>query len=200
MRLFVGIALEKALVRELMSVVSRLQLDQRKLRSSAGRMRCTAPESWHITLQFLGNATEDQYQCLIARLSEVRSAPVPVQSGELGCFERAGIFFADVEVSPELTALQKSVVAATSRCGFKALNLPFHPHITLARAKGQGRGLRLHEIVSELPSRPKLTGFTAQEYLLYESHLSSAGSRYEVRARFPLGPRAGYTDKDESDR
>jgi RNA 2',3'-cyclic 3'-phosphodiesterase len=193
MRLFVGIALEKALVRELLSVVSRLQLDQKKLRSGAGRMRCTAPDSWHITLQFLGNATEDQYQCLIARLGEVRSAPVPVQLGELGCFERAGIFFADVEVSPALEALQKSASAATRQCGFMAVSLPFHPHITLARAKGQGRGLRLHEIVSEMPSRARFSAFTAVEFLLYESHLSSAGSRYEVRARFPLGPRAGYT-------
>ena len=28
--------------------------------------------------------------------------------------------------------------------------------------------------------------FTAHEFLLYESFLSPAGSRYEVRARFPL--------------
>ena len=101
-------------------------------------LRWTAPESWHITLQFLGNATAEQLQCLTARLGEVRSAAVAVQLGELGCFDRAGVFFVDVAVTPELAALERSVVAATSRCGFVAEARPFHPHITLARAKGAG--------------------------------------------------------------
>ncbi len=53
MRLFVGIALADAVVRELESVVARL-------RSSDSGLRWTEPDSWHITLQFLGNTTPEQ--------------------------------------------------------------------------------------------------------------------------------------------
>jgi 2'-5' RNA ligase len=179
MRLFVGIPLADAVVRELAAVVARL-------RSHESGMRWTAPESWHITLQFLGNATAEQLECLMARLGDVHSAAVPVRLGELGCFDRAGVFFADVTVTPELAALEQHVVAATSRCGFVAEMRPFHPHITLARAKGQGRGTGLHEVQSKVRGQPTFTRFIARELVLYESHLGSGGARYEVKMRVPL--------------
>jgi 2'-5' RNA ligase len=189
MRLFVGIPLADQVVGELAALVVRL-------RPTAGNLRWSKAESWHITLQFLGNANEEQLQCLTARLAEVRCAPVRVELCELGAFERTGVFFADVAVTPGLAALQEQVVAATSRCGFVADARPFHPHITLARKAGSERagepgsknaradGVR--DLLASNDTR-KFSRFTAKEFLLYESHLGSEGSRYEVRARFPLG-------------
>ena len=37
------------------------------------RIALDRARSWHITLQFLGNATSEQFECLMARLGEVRS-------------------------------------------------------------------------------------------------------------------------------
>ena len=182
MRLFVGIALAGAVVRELESAVSRL-------RSSDSGLRWTEPDSWHITLQFLGNTTPEQYDCLMARLSEVRHEPVHVQLGSLGCFDRAGVFFADVAATSGLAALGRSVLAATGGCGFATETRPFHPHITLARSKGQGRGAELRAFAARMRGKPAFTPFTAREFLLYESHLGVERARYEVRGRFPLiGP------------
>jgi RNA 2',3'-cyclic 3'-phosphodiesterase len=182
MRLFVGIALAGAVVRELETVVARLQ-------SSGGGLRWTEPDSWHVTLQFLGNTTPEQYDCLMARLSEVRYEPVRVQLGSLDCFDRAGVFFADVAATSDLAALAKRVLAATGGCGFVAEARPFHPHITLARAKGQGRGAELRALASRMRGKPAFTPFMAREFLLYESHLGVPRARYEVRGRFPLiGP------------
>jgi 2'-5' RNA ligase len=199
MRLFVGIALADMVVRELESVVARL-------RPSGGGLRWSEPDSWHITLQFLGNTTPEQYPCLKEQLGKVRSAPVPVQLGSLGCFERAGVFFADVAVTPGLAALAECVVAATSRCGFAAETRPFHPHITLARKTGNkgprdqgnkkinppgqgnsaGRGGTLRELVARAGAVLPFSRFTVREFLLYESHLGVDRARYEVRGRFPL--------------
>jgi 2'-5' RNA ligase len=191
MRLFVGIPLADAVVRELAAVVARLRGHESGMRGGGGPrgeggLRWTAPESWHITLQFLGNSTTEQLECLTASLSEVRSAAVPVQLGELGCFERAGVLFADVAVTRELAALQRSVAATTSRCGFQAKTLPFHPHITLARTKGKGRRAGLRELLNKVHNDPAFSPFTACEFLLYESHLGTGAARYEVRARFEL--------------
>jgi 2'-5' RNA ligase len=185
MRLFVGIPLADAVAREVGAVVERLRSGE-----SAGRcdgLRWTELESWHITLQFLGNATEEQLECLKARLGKVRSEPVPVELGDLGCFERAGVFFADVMVTPELNALERSVVAATSQCGFVAETRTFHPHITLARSKGQGRGAELRALRAKVRSQPAFMRFTAREFVLYESHLGPGGARYEAQMRVELG-------------
>ena len=182
MRLFVAIPLADAVIRELAAIVSRL-------RPSAGNLRWTASESWHITLQFLGEATPEQYECLAARLGEVRAAPVPVQLGELGCFDRAGVFLCGCGLTQGLVALEQRVVAATSKCGFVAETRPFHPHITLARAKGQGRGADLRELRGRIRGQPAFTRFIAREFLLYESHLGPGGAQYEVQGAVRAGRR-----------
>jgi 2'-5' RNA ligase len=164
MRLFVGIPLADAVVRELAGVAARLRIDQSGTVRRLDGLRWTEPESWHITLQFLGNATPQQFDCLASRLATVHSAPVPVQLGELGFFHRAGVFFADVSVTPGLARLQEQVVAATSLCGFVAETRPFHPHITLARGKGEGRGRDLRGLLKKLNAPPAFRRFAAQEF------------------------------------
>ncbi len=184
MRLFVGIPLADAVARELASVIARLREGESTRPGS--RLRWTAPDSWHITLQFLGNATPEQLECLKVRLGEVRAAAFPVELGELGCFDGAGVFFADVTVTPQLAALERSMVAATGPCGFAVETRPFHPHITLARAKGQGRGADLRALKSKIQSQPAFTRFMATEFVLYESLLGDGGARYEARMRVAL--------------
>jgi 2'-5' RNA ligase len=180
MRLFVGIPLAAAVTGELAAVSARLK-------SREDGLRWTAPESWHVTLQFLGNTSPEQYACLVARLREVSSPPVPVRLEGLGCFDRAGIFFAGVGLTPELLSLEQRVTAATGLCGFVPETRPFHPHITLARSKGEGRAQPLRELRTRIQRQPTFTRFVAAEFLLYESLLSLTGSRYEIRERFPLG-------------
>lgn len=179
MRLFIGIPLADAARAEIAAMVAELS-------GGGDDLRWSAPEGWHITLQFLGSSDAKQLECLKARLSGVHSAAVPVRLGVLGSFENAGVVFVDVEVSPGLAALQQRVLAATAKCGFIPEDRPFHPHITLARAKGRRRirGVPARRTWRENP--PGFTPFEAQEFLLYESFPSEGGSRYEVRARFAL--------------
>lgn len=178
MRLFVGIPLAAAVIGELAAVSARLK-------SKEDGLRWTAPDSWHITLEFLGNTAEEKYARLVERLRELHSPPVPVKLEELGFFERAGIFFAGVGLTPELLSLEQRVAAATGLCGFVHDARPYHPHITLARCKGESHGLR--ELKARIQSQPAFTRFVAEEFLLYESHLSSSGAHYEIRERFKLG-------------
>ncbi len=178
MRLFVGIPLAAAVVGELAAVSARL-------RSKEDGLRWTAPGSWHVTLQFLGNTGEEQYASLVEHLLEVHSPPVQVRLEELGFFERAGVFFAGVGLTPELLTLEKRVAGATGLCGFVREARPYHPHITLARCKGEGRELR--ELKARIQRRHAFTPFVAEEFLLYESHLSPGGARYGIRERFKLG-------------
>ena len=176
MRLFVGIPLAPAVMEELSAIALRLQAKDDGLRWSA-------PESWHITLQFLGNTAE--YDCIVARLRELRAAPVALQLEGLGFFERAGVFFEGVGLTPELEALQQRVTAATGGCGFVPETRPYHPHITLARSKGK-RVDGLRELKGRIHREPRFTGFVAEGFVLYESILGSKGSHYLMREQFRL--------------
>jgi 2'-5' RNA ligase len=181
MRMFIGIPLAAAVIRQLTGLRARLE------RPGDG-LRWPSPESWHITLQFLGATSEAQFSCVVERLHSVVAEPVSIHLEGLGRFDRAGVFFLGVDTTPALTSLQQHVTLATSFCGFKPEDRPYHPHITLARNKGKSNGIRnLKPQIEALAGfASNFSAFTASEFLLYESILGPSGSRYEVRARFPL--------------
>lgn len=184
MRLFVGIPLAATVVAELAATTAGMK-------HGADGLRWSAPEGWHITLQFLGNTTKEQYACVTAALSAVRAARVPLQVGELGFFDRAGVFFADVVPTRELAGLQKAVVTANEACGFVEEARPYHPHITLARIQrsgGRNGGGRdeLKRLKERVKQQSKCSSFVATEFVLYESVTGPDGARYEVRERFGL--------------
>jgi 2'-5' RNA ligase len=175
MRLFIAIPLAESVLTELTHLTARLH-------PSAPNLRWSTPESWHITLQFLGETTPRQYDCLIPWLSEIRCQPFPIQLAGLGCFDHAGVFFAGVQPSHQLISLQQQVIAATTLCEFKREARPFHPHISLARSKGRSPG----DFKTWARVQPVFPRFVASEFVLYQSHLSPEGSTYQIRHRFLL--------------
>jgi RNA 2',3'-cyclic 3'-phosphodiesterase len=179
MRLFVGIPLAS-------EVVEALEALSRSFRSAGDNLRWSSPETWHITLQYLGETSVEKYRCVVAHLSDIRSPGAPVWLSGTGLFDRAGVFWAGVNVSPELRRLEKQVAAATSQCGFAAEDRPFHPHVTLARSKGDDRLRALRKLQDRVKQDVAFPPFTAREFLLYESFLGTGGPRHEVRERFPL--------------
>lgn len=180
MRLFVGIALAAGISAQLQNLRTRLE------RPGDG-LRWSAPESWHITLQFLGDTSPSQYDCLLKYLCQIQASPFSIQIEGASTFNRVGVFFAGIQLTHHLTDLQKQVIEATKPCGFTPEDRPYRPHITLARNQGKSDAIRgLNPSIGVPPRFPE---FTAHELLLYESFLGPSGSRYEVRARFPLSMR-----------
>jgi 2'-5' RNA ligase len=182
LRLFIGIPLAAATTNDVAAAVRQLRL-QAKDQSS---LRWSAPESWHITLQFLGSSSPQQYECVAAHLRDLHYAPLQVQLGALGTFDPAGVLFVDVRVTPQLLALQQAVTGFTAPCGFIAEDRPYHPHITLVRRKGRSGGRELRDLKSQIRFQPSLSSFRAESFHLYESIPTPEGPRYEIRERFPL--------------
>jgi 2'-5' RNA ligase len=117
-------------------------------------------------------------------LRQIRHEPFEIHLEPPGFFDNAGVFFAGVRLSPELIRLQVLVTAATKPCGFAPEDRPYHPHITLARAKGGRRPLKI--LKSRVTTTTEFSSFTAGEFILYESFPGRGGSRYEVREGFEL--------------
>lgn len=181
MRLFVGIALDG-------EARNAIAIWTRELREAFVRLRWSAPEQWHVTLQFLGETDAAGCSCVAERLQAIRAQATEIQLMEPGFFERAGVFHIAVRLTPSLMALHDAVEQALLPCGFKPEERAFSPHITLARRKGRGPSpdfARLQKGVRYMPEA-RLPVFQATEFLLYQSFTGPSGSRYEVRERIPL--------------
>jgi 2'-5' RNA ligase len=181
MRLFLGIAVPSDVADE---IAHRIE----PLVRLGSELRWSSPQTWHVTLQFLGKADEDQYGCVVDRLRDVEFPTFAVRIAGAGFFDRARVFFADVALTPELLVLQHGIVAATQRCGFVPEDRAYSPHITLARSRGRSGAGPLAPLKAALRDAPEPISMelAADEFLLYESVAQPRGSRYDVRARFPL--------------
>jgi len=191
MRLFIGIALPSGPSEALADISQRFAPRSGAL-AVGSDLRWSVPEGWHVTLQFLGSVPAGRAACVQEQLKTIRAAPVPIRIEGLGFFDRAGVFWAGVSLTSELLALQQCVAAAMRKCGFVPEDRPYSPHITLARAKGRSGAKALAPLKKAVANsgqkgRARLHAeFVSPEFLLYESIPGPEGSRYEIRARFPL--------------
>jgi len=190
MRLFVALDIEPE-IRE------HITAFRNQMRALAKDVRWVGPETFHVTLQFLGETK---------KLDEIRHALKQLQCTTVTIsFRGAGffpnpkaprVFWVGIESDERLQQLATEVATAMRPLGFERDAGPFTPHLTLARS-GSGRprpvpgerpasGLqRVREELAKSPP-PDFGTMTAHEFVLYESHLSPAGARYEKRAAFPL--------------
>jgi len=190
MRLFVALDIDAA-IRE------RIAQFRDDMRALAPAVRWVGPETFHITLQFLGETTKlDEIQ---SALATVNAAPVSLSFRATGFFptpQRARVFWVGIESDEHLQSLANAIGDALAPLGFKREQEVYHPHLTLARA-GSGRphskpgdkvapGLQPLRAQLEAMPQPEFGTMTAHEFILYQSTLTPQGSRYAKLATFPL--------------
>ena len=172
MRLFVAAWPPPPVVSSLRTVVASMHEVP-----GAGALRWTAPEQWHVTLRFFGNADLDEVRAAF-RSVVPPVAPVDVQVGpDTGRFGRRVLHVPLVG----LGLLAAAVFDATAGVGQPPDDRPFAGHLTLARAKDR-RGADLRPW-SGVP----VTGeWVVDELTLVSSRTDRAGATYEVVDRLPL--------------
>ena len=159
-------------------------VDAWRERPDLAGLRWSQPESWHLTLAFLGAvAAED-----VARSAEaIESAgreydAFELRTGGVGGFPSASrARVAWYGVSDPAGGL-RSLAAAVRLSLALPVTTPFRGHITLARARSAPVDLR-----SWLKSaRPPEGRLLVDRIELMRSHLGSGPARYEVLATIPL--------------
>ncbi len=147
----------------------------------------------HLTLQFLGNVSEEQVPAIVDGLNHAAEAvkPFKLELGGVGVFptvERPRVLW--VGVSGETLALedlQRRVQREMGLLGFLAEQRKFSPHLTLARIRSPLGFRMLLKGAEEFTGRSKKFGdlqIISIELML--SELSPKGSKYYVLARIPL--------------
>lgn len=190
MRLFVALDIDADIRRRITEFRDRM-------RSLAPDVRWVAPETFHITLQFLGETKKlDEIQ---RALQAVRAAPVELSFRNAGFFptpKSPRVFWVGIEAGRNLQGLVNSVGQALQPLGFERDAGQFKPHLTLARS-GSGRprpvpGERAAPALRQVCAKLETLGplefgtMTAHEFCLYQSKLSPAGARYAKLSRYPL--------------
>jgi 2'-5' RNA ligase len=184
-RVFIAIALEPELAREVRTV-------QQRLNSPEGVVRWSNPEHLHLTLQFLGNVAVERLDDLAAALRRAcaLTAPFHLALEGAGCFPntkapRAVWLGVQGDLEP-LQKLQRQITNATKGFGDQGDERAFQPHLTIGRVKTSGVASRKAGQTIELADVPKLGDWTVHQVLLVRSELSSDGARYATLAAVTL--------------
>lgn len=151
--------------------------------------RKVAPESFHLTLVFLGEVSaqvlEEAHEAFLA----LRAKPFSLALSGLGAFggERPRAAWAGVRDNPALTAVQAKAEHMARQAGCAVENRRFVPHVTLGRfpPPGLADALRLERAIAE-GSTFSTPDWEVTELTLWQSHLGPKGAHYEVLATYPL--------------
>jgi 2'-5' RNA ligase len=194
MRIFVGIDLSS-------EIRDRITRFLEGIQGFAPGVRWVHPESVHITLKFIGEQTPEQVEAITGALRRIESPAFEIRCGGYGFFPTAKaprVFWIGIQATPQLAALAESIDLATAELGVPREDRAYSPHLTLGRSggrsgspkwrKGDGPNTAFAVLEKRLAAMGELDfgTMTATEFILYQSQLSSKGSRYTKLQRFPL--------------
>jgi len=194
MRLFIALDIDEDIRRRIARFMDGI-------RGFAPETRWVEPESLHLTLKFIGELPENTVDGIKHELETIHAETAQLQFRGYGFFptvKSPRVFWLGVEAGPQLAALAAAVDASVSSLGIPKEDRAFSPHLTLARgAVGSGSPRwrksdgpnrtfqQLQEKLSALPF-PEFGTMTPREFFLYQSQLSSKGSKYSKLAAFEL--------------
>jgi len=139
------------------------------------------PESYHITILFLGEQRESEIEKLVSALHWFEFSEFEVELQSVGYFPAEGrpnVLYAGVENWEELKELnQKLRSLVHSKTSIQCERRKLHPHLTLARLKKSPFNRILQWV--QLRSSFSTEAFPVQEFHLYKSHLGAKGAHYE---------------------
>lgn len=175
-----------------------LQAQSSRLRDAApGFGRWTGPETWHVTLAFLGNQPLAAVPAVSGALDAavVEHQAFRLRPEGLGCFRRGRqvqVVWAGLEDDPPgaLARLRASVVQALLTAQILFEQASFQPHVTLARARRRAGPSDSAAVLQGLSSpRPWAVGMEAicADVRLYQSELRPTGAVYTCLHSARLG-------------
>ncbi len=155
----------------------------------------------HLTLQFLGNQTEERLAAAEEALAAAVAPEAPFETAlhGVGAFpglERPRILWVGfAQGALALRGLQARVAEALGREGFPREERPWHPHLTIGRVHDDRRwrresGPALRQAIAQAATT-RFGTLRVGEVALVRSDLSPRGARYTVLRTVALEGRAG---------
>jgi len=189
MRLFVAVDIDDRTRGGVARAIDVLRTALEAAQSTA-RVSWVAPDRLHLTLQFIGQVSEDTAAAIEARLGPPFELPAfEMRLGSIGTFPPGGrprvVFLALDRGADALAVLHEEVQRRLADVPFRRESRAFSPHLTLARFKHGGTRVDV-ERISRVALRPA-GGCTIDHVTLYQSRLSPRGPTYTPLRATPLG-------------
>jgi len=153
------------------------------LRAASPGAAWTRPESWHVTIKFLGDGSpetlEDFSRALAPAASSVRGGTL--LPGGAAVFPPRGparvlaLGFAPTASLDDLNGLASAAESEARRLGLKQEDRGFHPHVTLARIRSRWPRDAVDRF-RRAAGEWKLPGFRAEACVLFGSRLGPGGA------------------------
>lgn len=147
------------------------------------------PDSFHLTLVFLGEQPEPLLEAAHDRFAQVRVPPFPLSLKSLGLFggEKPRAAWAGVAPCEPLTRLQAKLDHAARSAGIASESRRFTPHVTLGRfpppPPEDSFGLERAIAAGSSFTTP---AWTVDHFCLFDSRQTKQGSVYTELARYDL--------------
>ena len=92
------------------------------------------PGNLHITLHFIGNVSEEKFDCLDQAAQAVKVEPFELVLDQYGYFYKAKTFWMGChEIPQQLKKWYEILGCALSSCDYQIDKRPYAPHVTLMR-------------------------------------------------------------------
>ncbi len=191
MRLFVAIPLPPESKARLQTLAPGL--------AALGSATLVKPPALHLTLRFLGDRIDPiRLPPIQTALASVRAAPFELALYGVGRFppgnkRPARVLWVGIREQPALMALQEQVEQALAAVDFPPETQAYHPHVTLARLKGEGASDAVRRLLDAHAAFDG-GGFRVNEFQLMSSLLTPQGAVYRPEATYPLAaPASEYS-------
>lgn len=183
MRLFIALELPDSVK----SALSHIALQMRQQMDPSDKIHWVAPESFHITVKFLGDCKPEHVEPLKQALRAAAriTKAFELRLSRLGCFPARGkplvLWAGGDESSQHCADLAKTIERLCEPLGFKRETRRYHPHITLARVKWSRTGQRFRETSVSVGEKLQMKSVS-----LMESELTPAGAHYTRLSQQPF--------------
>lgn len=135
------------------------------------------PDNLHLTLHFLGNVSEDKFNCIMDVAEQLESKPFELLLNKFSVFKKAKIFYMGMTDVPDaLVSLQSQLGGLLRACDFQAESRTYTPHVTLKRKIQQ----------YEISEKPQEIFWHVEQFALVESVLVEGGVVYKPLKYFNL--------------
>jgi len=173
-RTFVAIPISE----EVMELIKSIRKEFNRLEKF---VRFVRPESVHITLKFIGDTNEYDFEGIVSNIKKSVASIVPfkVTINGTGVFpdtRRPRVFWLGIiEGLENLRNISLSLNRELAKMGFEEEKREFRGHVTIGRVK---RPLLNEEIKSFINFKYEPISFFAKKVIFYESVLKPDGARY----------------------
>lgn len=151
--------------------------------------RWTDPEQFHVTLRFIGEASEKQTARYEQALADIETSPVecnPYGIDALPSRRSPRVLVLGLKRTTSILTLYDAVSDALQSEGLDPADRTYRPHVTIARL-GDVDPESVHAEIRQQKDH-SFSSFTADRFVLYESTLTPDGAVHTPQSVYSLSP------------